>query len=89
MLESWIVPFAILSVFAVLLLAPLIELTLATVRSRTFHCPWADRRVSVETLDRSAFGISRPVRVCSCSAFGAGEPLTCDQGCLTLPTATH
>lgn len=86
MLEPWIVPVAILIAFAVLLLMPLAELALGSVRRRRFRCPLEKRRVSVEFLERTALGISRPVDVRSCSAFPNPQVIDCDKRCLELPS---
>lgn len=82
MLESWILPLGIVTVFAILLLAPLAESLFPRIFRRRFVCPWAKSEVSVEFVERVAYGVVDPPDVKACSAFADPERPTCGKGCL-------
>lgn len=82
MLVSWILPLAIVAVFAALLAAPLVEALLPTVRRRRFVCPWAAADVTVDFVQRAPFCVMDPPDVASCSAFPEGQEPACSKGCL-------
>jgi len=84
MLESWILPVAILAVFAVLLIVPLAEALIPRMRKRRFVCPWVDAEVEVEFRESAPFGVVDPPDVASCSALPDPRNPTCGKGCLEM-----
>jgi hypothetical protein len=82
MLESWILPLGIVSVFAVILLLPLVEALFPRIFRRVFHCPWVGSEVRAEFVERCCFGIVGPPDVSSCSAFADPRKPTCGKACV-------
>lgn len=82
MWQTWAVPAAILIAFAVMLLLPLLETVLKSVRPVRFHCALAGKDVTLELEEHSSFAVPGPAEVRSCSAFDEPRAVTCDKPCL-------
>jgi hypothetical protein len=75
-------PIVVVLAFAVLLFWPLAEAAFASARRTKVACPLSGRRVSVEFLERAAFGVVAAVDVRTCSAFPGEDEPDCGKACL-------
>lgn len=85
MLATWILPTAILTACAILLLVPLFEVSGTSLRAVALWCPFKNRKVAVGFIERGALGISKKADVSSCTAFEDAQAVTCEKRCRDLP----
>lgn len=85
MLATWILPIAILTACAILLVVPLVEVSGTSLRAVVLWCPFRNRKVAVRFIERGALGISKKEDVCSCTAFEDADAVSCEKRCRDLP----
>lgn len=78
---AWFTTFVVaLAVVLILLIAAVLLPRVGGLRTTSFYCPWAHRKVVVRYL---TYDGRRPVGVVSCTAFADPRIVTCGMPCLS------